>query len=145
MKNFGKKARVFNVEEMMASIQKSVREKEAEKKQSEKQAEVEENSDHDDNEDDEDDDDLIGPPIPENFGQPEKSTDNVKTSDKDSDEDEDSDEEAVGSEKIPCSHQVIYQSCKTSGFIKYDIAFCFRILGKSKNKFLSRVNKNRNF
>lgn len=96
--SFGKKAKSFDIKEMMAQVKQTAREV---------TKQPEEDKLSDDSEDsEEDDDELIGPPIPANLTNPEvtKSKPQKQNTNSDSDSDEDDDDEG---DKlfIPCTHE----------------------------------------
>ncbi|XP_032685468.1 gastrulation defective protein 1 homolog, partial [Odontomachus brunneus] len=110
-----KKARVFDVQEMMQNIRQTLQNNKATGFQQEKS--VDESADSkDDSKESDDEDNLIGPPIPlplpadvntKTSDADEKKKKNVKSADNDDDDDDDdesSDDES--SNKIPCTHEV---------------------------------------
>ncbi|XP_053979244.1 gastrulation defective protein 1 homolog [Hylaeus anthracinus] len=117
---FGKKAKAFDVQEMLENITKTINSNKAAAVGKEtKSLEVidnlledeSESSDDNGNQDntDNDDEDLIGPPIPTNHetsedaGKTSKSTNN---DDSDEDDEESDTDETELKDKIPCSHEV---------------------------------------
>lgn len=120
VKNFGKKAKNVDIEEMVEQARKAAHEA---SKRKQITAEVP-NADEDDN----DDSDLIGPPLPPNIGTTDKedligppippATSNSKNKRKDDSEGEDSYDELSGSDdedlsldkRIPYTHEVRLQN-----------------------------------
>ncbi|XP_076228878.1 gastrulation defective protein 1 homolog [Nomia melanderi] len=118
---FGKKAKSFDVQEMLENITKTLNSNKTVASDKEKKSpdvadksseeEPKSASPTDENKDDEDEDnDLIGPPIPSDF---QSTTDlgessKLKQSGNDSDEDEEESdtEETQLRDKVPCSHEV---------------------------------------
>lgn len=104
IQEFGKKAKVFNVEQMMEEVKKTAR----------TIAPIKEPTDVKSNQDDDDDedDDLIGPPIPDNVQITNKSKQDSKEDSKEDDDsydelsDSDDEENTQLTDKIPCSHEV---------------------------------------
>ncbi|KAK5640646.1 hypothetical protein RI129_011457 [Pyrocoelia pectoralis] len=123
--NFGKKAKSFDIKEMMAQVTKTA-------KEITKPVEVARGSDSSSSDDDDDDDDdLIGPPIPKSF----ESVD-ISTVSKVQDSDSDAEQEMP--HFIPCEHEAIMThgnkaitSLTTdpsgarlaSGSVDYDVSF----------------------
>lgn len=115
---FGKKAKSFDVQEMMENITKTISSSKtavAEKKKPDEDVESKEDSVSDD--DDDANDDFIGPPIPSLSATSEATIDpnaekkKDKKNESDDDDEESSDtegeeEEATLRDKIPCSHEV---------------------------------------
>lgn len=97
---FGKKAKTFDVEEMMEQVKKTARQITASTSAS---ATVSKGSS-----DSEDDDEFIGPPIPDQLGVDDnnKSKGEEKEKDSDDSEGEGSDTEGDITKKIPASHEV---------------------------------------
>ncbi|XP_041974755.1 gastrulation defective protein 1 homolog [Aricia agestis] len=123
IKNFGKKAKNFNINELMEQAKKTAQELQKNKKEQETSEDKSQDNTHtvteptssQSVEEEEDDDDLIGPPIPPNLhDKPDtntkKETKDDKTEQKDEDsydELSDSDDEELSLEKrIPNSHEV---------------------------------------
>lgn len=128
MSAFGKKARSFDVQEMMENFKKTIGNtsstKLPEKNLSQTKSEEDKNKNEDLDDDDEDDDDFIGPPIPASIinnkeEESLKTKTKVKTKtkkhhsdsdsdsdDSDEDNDDDDEEETDLVSKIPCTHQV---------------------------------------
>ncbi|XP_014213451.1 gastrulation defective protein 1 homolog [Copidosoma floridanum] len=153
MSSFGKKARCFDVEEMMENIKKTIVSKPATKTVDHQQGSStsDDKSENDDNDDDDDDDDFIGPPIPQSLlqsesNQEEKTKKKKQKDDSDSEDDEsddsdnneEDDEENELINKIPCTHQVTMThglkaitaiaadpsgARLASGSVDYDISF----------------------
>ncbi|XP_058803768.1 gastrulation defective protein 1 homolog [Phymastichus coffea] len=112
MSSFGKKARSFDVQEMMENIKKTVKINKPDGKTNCEISQPESNSSNDDS-----DDDLIGPPIPVDIKETEKESTSAKVKSKkeenvddeeDSSEDSNDDREEETSlvNRIPCTHQV---------------------------------------
>ncbi|KAG7199462.1 hypothetical protein KM043_014088 [Ampulex compressa] len=109
MTRFGKKAKSFDVQEMLKNITKTIGNKKTDAPKKETIVEdVAESPKKDESEDSEDDDTFIGPPLPPIINKDSDDKDLVKKDNEDdSDEDEDSDSEEVSlKDKIPCSHEV---------------------------------------
>ncbi|XP_024878843.1 gastrulation defective protein 1 homolog [Temnothorax curvispinosus] len=120
---FGKKAKSFDVQEMLENITKTISSNKAavvEKERSDEVAESKEDEVSDDDDDD-DDDDFIGPPIPslpvtseaikDSIAEKKKVEKNESDDDDDDDDDKESsdtegEEELTLRDKIPCSHEV---------------------------------------
>ncbi|XP_078039825.1 gastrulation defective protein 1 homolog [Augochlora pura] len=117
---FGKKAKSFDVQEMLENISKTINsnkltDNDKEKKSTEvavTSLEEESNKSNKDKEDsDEDDDDLVGPPVPSDLqdtltsGKTTKQKDSDDENDEDEEEDSDSEETQLR-DKVPCSHEV---------------------------------------
>lgn len=97
--SFGKKAKTFDIKEMIAQVKATAKEV-TKKPEEDKFQESEDESD-----DDDDEDDFIGPPIPKDLIPNSESTvvkKKVKGSDSDSDS---SEEDNVNELFIPCSHE----------------------------------------
>lgn len=129
MSAFGKKARTFDVQEMMENLKKTIGStSKLPGKNVDKPSSTESKNDtaNKEDEDEDDDDDFIGPPIPSSLtDSKEKESEKTKTakvkkqksgsdsdSDSDDDDEDDDDEEEEEEEetdlvsKIPCTHQV---------------------------------------
>lgn len=122
IKNFGKKAKNFDVEAMVEEAKKSAHEANKRKLAAEAEAENEISTSQADEDDDDDiigplpppkskEDELIGPPVPSSSQNDLGSKNKAKDSDEDSDDDDDdgggSDEEELTLEKrIPITHEV---------------------------------------
>lgn len=116
MSSFGKKARCFDVQEMMENIKKTIVTTKPVERKADSNQQEKDTTDKTESDDDEDAD-LIGPPIPtaiveENPKTKRKSKKHYSDSD-DDDEDDDDDDEDDDDEKetdlvsrIPCTHQV---------------------------------------
>ncbi|KAG5325114.1 GAD1 protein, partial [Pseudoatta argentina] len=110
---FGKKAKSFDVQEMMENITKTINSNKASMVEQEKFDEVAESKKDEVNDDD---DDFIGPPIPllpvtsDAIKDAKKENENDNDDDDDDDDKESSDseeeEEVTLRDKIPCSHEV---------------------------------------
>ncbi|EGI61910.1 PREDICTED: gastrulation defective protein 1 homolog [Acromyrmex echinatior] len=109
---FGKKAKSFDVQEMMENITKTINSNKASMVEQEKFDEVAESKKDEMNDDD---DDFIGPPIPLLPVTSDAIKDAKKENENDNDDDDDDDKESSDSEeeeevtlrdKIPCSHEV---------------------------------------
>ncbi|XP_017778073.1 PREDICTED: gastrulation defective protein 1 homolog [Nicrophorus vespilloides] len=127
---FGKKAKTFNIQEMLDQVKKTARE-------ITKPAEVDTHKEEESSSSS-DDDDLIGPPIPQVLAQVDTSKKKSKEHGSDSDSSgEESDGEDTGT-FVPCSHEVIMNhgtkavtalSCDpsgarlASGSVDYDVSF----------------------
>ncbi|XP_076247672.1 gastrulation defective protein 1 homolog [Calliopsis andreniformis] len=127
---FGKKAKSFDVQEMLENITKTIssnktaivdREKKTETSERSPEKETndthnndnkddEDGEDDDDDDDEDEDDDFIGPPVPTGLPssadteKPTKSKDNEDDSDEDNEESDT--EESQLRDKTPCSHEV---------------------------------------
>lgn len=108
-----KKARVFDVQEMMQNIRQTLQNNKAATLQREKSVDENVESKKDGGQESDDEDDLIGPPIPlslsaesnaeaPNVDENEKKKKNTESDDEE--DDESSDDES--SNKIPCTHEV---------------------------------------
>lgn len=116
MTSFGKKARAFDVEEMLENITKTISAKSKiqseTSKESEKLKKNTESKDSDSQSDDDDEeDDLIGPPLPPTVSEHQDTKVKHKSikddSDDDSSDDDDNDEEETSLiSRIPCSHEM---------------------------------------
>lgn len=96
--SFGKKAKTFDIKEMIAQVKATA-------KEVTKKPEEDELQESEDESDDDDEDDFIGPPIPKDLVPNNVST-IVKKKVKGSDSDSDSNEEDTIDELfIPCSHE----------------------------------------
>lgn len=123
--SFGKKAKSFDVQEMMENITKTINSNKQSVIEKEKPREIvepKEDKVSDNNDDDEDDDNFIGPPIPSLMlvtseatkdSNAEKKTEKTENDDDDDDDDndkeseeEEEEEEVTLRDKIPCSHEV---------------------------------------
>lgn len=145
IKGFGKKAKTFNVEEIVEQVRKTLRNNTTDKNEKESKDEDATANDSEDDDDD-DDDDLIGPLPPEISASKtdQSSVDNTKSLKKNNDEDDDSYGELSDSDdediekKIPQSHEVTMQhgtkaviaiaadpsgARLSSGSIDYDLSF----------------------
>ncbi|XP_015119929.1 gastrulation defective protein 1 homolog [Diachasma alloeum] len=110
MTGFGKKAKAFDVQEMMENIKKTVRSSEPPKTDDSSRKNTETTPAPDD-ESSEEDDDVIGPlpPPPANTSDDPKSSktkDKSRNSDTSDDSDDSDTEELTLMEKIPCTHEV---------------------------------------
>ncbi|KAJ8975507.1 hypothetical protein NQ317_010622 [Molorchus minor] len=95
--SFGKKAKTFDIKEMIAQVKATAREI--------TKTPVEDKVDNsEDDSDEEDDDDLIGPPVPDNLALNNQLNKGKKNKD-DSDTDESDIEETNNELFIPCSHE----------------------------------------
>ncbi|KZC14731.1 PREDICTED: gastrulation defective protein 1 homolog [Dufourea novaeangliae] len=117
---FGKKAKSFDVQEMLENITKTIHSTkvaatEKDKDSSEiidKSSEEESTNTHKDDSDDDDDDDesFIGPPLPSDLqgtsGSAKISKSKENENDSDEDDDESDTEESQLRDKIPCTHEV---------------------------------------
>ncbi|XP_038218243.1 gastrulation defective protein 1 homolog [Zerene cesonia] len=110
IKNFGKKAKNFDVEEMMERARQTAQE--AAKKQAELEQKAKENDEvigplPPATNEESDDEEVIGPPIPDSILKPEKQKDDDKDSEDSYNELSDSDDEELSLDKrIPNSHEV---------------------------------------
>lgn len=107
---FGKKAKSFDVQEMLENITKTISSNKAAALAADKSPDKSiKESKKSDNEESDDDDDFIGPPLP-----PSVDSDAMKKSEKekekdesdDDDESSDTEEEVTLRDKIPCTHEV---------------------------------------
>ncbi|XP_063976975.1 gastrulation defective protein 1 homolog [Diachasmimorpha longicaudata] len=142
MTSFGKKAKSFDVQEMMENIKKTIRSSEA-SKFSDSSPKHRETSNPSQEESPREDNDMIGPlpPPPVNFSEVEKSP-NSKEKNRSYDTSEDSDDSDSDDlslvDKIPCSHEVLMShgikaitavavdpagARLASGSIDYDVSF----------------------
>lgn len=116
---FGKKAKWFDVQEMLENISKTVSSNKATALVTDKSSDEEstESKKNENQESEDDDDNFIGPPLPPSLSvnsDMEKKNEEKKSVEKeDNDEDEDdenessdSEEEVTLAEKIPCTHEV---------------------------------------
>lgn len=109
---FGKKAKSFDVQEMLENITKTISSNKATALVTDKSSDESTESKKNDNEEIDDDDDFIGPPLPSLLpvsSNAEKKKDVEKKndeSDDDDDESSDTEEEVMLSDKIPCTHEV---------------------------------------
>ncbi|KAM0731301.1 Gastrulation defective protein 1-like protein [Formica fusca] len=109
---FGKKAKSFDVQEMLENITKTISSNKATALVTDKSPDESTESKKNDNEEIDDDDDFIGPPLPSLLpvsSNAEKKKDVEKKndeSDDDDDESSDTEEEVMLSDKIPCTHEV---------------------------------------
>ncbi|XP_029670434.1 gastrulation defective protein 1 homolog [Formica exsecta] len=109
---FGKKAKSFDVQEMLENITKTISSNKATALVTDKSSDENTESKKNDNEEIDDDDDFIGPPLPSLLpvnSNAEKKKDVEKKndeSDDDDDESSDTEEEVMLSDKIPCTHEV---------------------------------------
>ncbi|XP_050456705.1 gastrulation defective protein 1 homolog [Cataglyphis hispanica] len=115
---FGKKAKSFDVQEMLENITKTISNNKAATIVTDKSPDDNIESKKNDNEeiDDDDDDDFIGPPLPSWLSvssDAEKKKDVEKKKDESDDDDDDNDDESSDIEeevmlrdKIPCTHEV---------------------------------------
>ncbi|XP_070161144.1 gastrulation defective protein 1 homolog [Polyergus mexicanus] len=108
---FGKKAKSFDVQEMLENITKTISSNKTAAFVTDKSPNESTESKENDNEEIDDDDDFIGPPLPslpvssnvEKKKHVEKKNDE---SDDDDDESSDIEDEVMLSDKIPCTHEV---------------------------------------
>ncbi|EFN83080.1 Gastrulation defective protein 1-like protein [Harpegnathos saltator] len=106
-----KKARVFDIQEMMQNIRQTLENNKAAALQQEKPADETAESKKDESKENDDENDLIGPPIPLSLS-PDSRTKTSDTSEEEkrNDSEDDEDEESSDDEspnKIPCTHEVI--------------------------------------
>lgn len=123
---FGKKAKSFDIKEMMAQVTKTAKEI--------TKPVHDEESESDSDEDESEDDDLIGPPVPKSFEASTASTSSSKIDGHNSD----SDNETEGGMFIPCTHEAVMTHGNkaitalsadpsgarlASGSVDYDVSF----------------------
>ncbi|CAG4938528.1 unnamed protein product [Colias eurytheme] len=141
IKNFGKKAKNFDVEEMMERARKTAQEV------AKKQAELEQKAKENDEvigplppttSQESEDEEVIGPPIPDNILKPEKQKDDRDSDDSYNELSDSDDEELSLDKRIPNSHEVeMYHGTKAvvalavdpsgarlaTGSVDYDVSF----------------------
>ncbi|KAL6429311.1 hypothetical protein ACFW04_008191 [Cataglyphis niger] len=118
---FGKKAKSFDVQEMLENITKTISDNKAATIVTDKspddniESKKNDNKEIDDDDDDDDVDDFIGPPLPswlsvnsdaEKKKDIEKKKDESDDDDDNDDESSDTEEEVMLRDKIPCTHEV---------------------------------------
>lgn len=108
IKDFGKKAKSFDVQEMMENITKTIAVDKAERDK-QRELELKERAERGESVEEEDDDDLIGPAIPDSLGkdtseQMEKTKKMSRQGSDDDDSEEEEEEPLI--KKIPCTHEV---------------------------------------
>jgi len=112
---FGKKAKSFDVQEMMENITKTLSSNRTIVLEKEKPSEEDSESTKDDTKESDEDDDFIGPPIPselstidkkEDSNVEKKSEEDDESDDDDNEELSDTEEETTLKDKIPCTQEV---------------------------------------
>lgn len=111
---FGKKAKSFDVQEMLENITKTISSNKAAAPVTDESPDENTESKKNDDEESDDDDNFIGPPLPSSLlvssdtEKKEKKDKKKDESDDDNDDDESSDteEEVALKDKIPCTHEV---------------------------------------
>jgi len=114
---FGKKAKSFDVQEMLENITKTISSNKpatlaADKSPDKSTEESKKNDNEESDDDDDDDDDFIGPPLPSSLSVGSDATKEKKEKEKrkdesdDDDESSDAEEEVTLRDKIPCTHEV---------------------------------------
>ncbi|EFN72012.1 Gastrulation defective protein 1-like protein [Camponotus floridanus] len=110
---FGKKAKSFDVQEMLENITKTISSNKPAALAADKSPDKStEESEKNDNEESDDEDDFIGPPLPSSLSVDSDATKEKKEKEKrkdesdDDDESSDAEEEVTLRDKIPCTHEV---------------------------------------